>query len=206
VKQSTFVKNDHFLQKWTASPEGSGVKRDILDDDQKGAGIGDSSGLWNDEIEQLMRKHSKQGFKGVYSLDEIQNIPFNTNDKKISFIMNTQPSYVKMGHWVSIFITPTTLEYYDPFGEEPPKKFLKVILPKLKMWMPNNLFQFKINRIKFQRNNSNNCGYFAMQFLTNRYKGIPFKEVTGFTKFDQSLRGEKIIKEFKRKCKQFGFI
>ena len=163
-------------------------------------------GLWNDEIEQLMRKYVKKGFKGVYSIDELNKIIFNPNDTKISFIMNTQPSYVKMGHWVSILITPDTLEYYDPFGEDPPKIFLKDLLPKLKMWMPNNLFQFKINRIKFQRNNSNNCGYHAMKFLIDRHKGIPFKDVTGFTKFDQSLRGEKIIKEFKKKCKQFGYV
>ena len=153
-----------------------------------------------------MRKHTKQGFKGVYSWEQLKDVPFNKQDKSISFILNTQPSWVKMGHWVAVMITHDTLEYYDPFGEDPPKGFLNVIQPKLKKWNKSNLFQYKINRIKFQRNNSNNCGYFAMSFLIDRYKGHKFKDITGFTKFDQSLKGEQLIKTFKRKCKKFGYI
>ena len=178
----------------------------ILQKDQRGSGVGDSSGLYNDEIDELMRKHKKQGFKGTYAVDQLSSLHFNPKEQSFSFVMNTEPSNVAFGHWVSIYVTKDKLEYFDPFGEEPSKRFKKAIKQMIQKWSPDNYLQFKINRIKFQRNNSNNCGYFAMKFLVDRYKGIPFKDATGFTKLEQSLKGEKMIKVFKKKCKDFGAI
>ena len=138
-------------------------------DGKHGKGIGDNSGLWSDEINKIMQSYAKKGFKGTFSIDEIGNVPINPNDKNISFIMNTTPSYVKKsGHWIAVMLTPDNLEYYDSFADEPSKEFLQNIKPLSYKWAPNKLLQFKINSVKKQNANSNNCGYFAILFLENR--------------------------------------
>jgi hypothetical protein len=68
------------------------------------------------------------------------------------------------------------------------------------------MFQFKVNNVKRQRNNSYNCGWFAMLFLKDRYGGMNFKDATGFKLLEDSLKGEKQIKAFKKKVKEFGYI
>ena len=172
-----------------------------------GGKIGDSSGLWSDEINKIMDKYKTKGFKGVYSIDELNKIPVNADDKEISFIMNTTPSYDnRSGHWIAIFINHDNVEYYDSFGDEPDKQFKKNIKELLYKISPNKLLQFKINNIKRQNGNSNNCGYFAMKFLQDRYAGKHFKIATGFNIFEDSHRGEKEIKAFKKKLIPFNYI
>ena len=172
-----------------------------------GGKIGDSSGLWSDEINKIMDKYKSKGFKGVYSIDELNKIPVNENDKEISFIMNTTPSNDnRSGHWIAVFINHDNVEYYDSFGDEPDKQFKKNIKQLLYKISPNKLLQFKINNIKRQNGNSNNCGYFAMKFLQDRYAGKHFKIATGFNIFEDSHRGEKEIKAFKKKLIPFNYI
>lgn len=179
-----------------------------LKKNKKGAGLADNhSGLWNYDIEKLMQQYGKKGFVGVYSVDKLNKVPVDASKNSISFIMNTMPSDVKFGHWIAIYLTPNTLEYYDPLGAEPNELFMKNIKHVLDKWT-NTPLQFKINRIRYQRTNSNNCGYFSMHFLVNRYKGKKFKDVTGYTKLVQSLQGERDIKRFKKqlKIKDFNLI
>jgi len=181
------------------------LEEDSLEEGQQGEGKGDD-GLWNHEIEHLMRKYKKKGFKGVYPIDHLNKIPFKRSDKVVTFVMNTSPSNVKEGHWVAIRMDPDTLEYYDSFGEKPPKKFVKAMKQLMKKWSPENLIQFKINRVKFQRSNSDNCGYFAMKFLDDRYKGNTFKESTGFERLSKVIKGEKEIRTFKERVKEFNSL
>ena len=174
---------------------------------QQAEGIGGTDGLWTDEIDKIMHKYRDKGFKGTYSIDELNKIPINGKEKIISFIMNTRPSYEKTsGHWVSVYITPENLEYIDSFADEPSDEFLKNIKPLIDKFSPNRLLQFKVNRIKKQRNNSNNCGYFAIKSIVDRYGGKNFKDITEFNKLENSIEGEKEIKAFKKKLKPFEYI
>lgn len=77
--------------------------------------------------------------------------------------------------------------------------------PLLKDWLGDKAknLQVKINKIRYQRMNSNNCGYFAMKFLIDRYQGKHFKEITGFNDFANILESEEQIKKFKKKIKPF---
>ena len=175
-------------------------------DPQKGAGLNDNTGLWNYEMEKLMKKFKNKGFKGVYSLDMVNEIPVNKSEPEISFIMNTQPQSVKFGHWVAVYMNHDNLEYYDSYGEDPPKKFLKEIKKVADKYSPNKLLQLKINRIKYQRVNTNNCGFFAMKFLKDRYGGKNFKDATGFSIINKALKGEKEIEAFKKRVIEFGHI
>jgi len=96
---------------------------ELLEKPKKGTGIGDSTGLWSDEIDKIMDKYKKRGYKGTVSIDQIGNIQFNPKDKHISFIMNTTPSTSnKSGHWIAVYMNHDNLEYYDSFGDDPELK------------------------------------------------------------------------------------
>jgi len=169
------------------------------DADQGGAGMIDS-GLTNFEIEKFMKDYDKDGFIGVYAIDQLKKIKKVGND--FSFIMNTQPINVPIGHWIAVKIDRDTIEYYDSFAGDPPDELLKW----LKKRLAPNVYQLKINRTKFQKANTSNCGYFAMDFLAKRYGGESFKEATGFKVFEDSIKGEKEIKKLKKSIQEFGFI
>lgn len=176
--------------------------------DQGGKGESSKSkGLSNLEIDEHMKDYHKKGFKGTFAIDQISEIPINKSDKSFSFVMNTEPIRVSVGHWVSVLITRDTIEYYDSFGEDPPKNFMKNLKPLLKKFGDSeSIYQLKINRTKFQKINTDNCGYFAIDFLLKRYKGKSFKDATGFDIIENSMKGEKDIKKLKNKIKDFSHI
>ena len=167
-------------------------------------GDGKNDGLFNDEINKMMK--TIKNFKGTYALDQVQDIKINKSDPYFSFVMNTEPIKVPSGHWVSWFITPTTIEYYDSFGEDPNSESLEKVFKLTNQYRPNNKYQVKINRIKYQRNNTQNCGWFAMKFIKDRSTGKSFKDATGFKIIEDSLKGEKEIKKFKSKVEDFGYV
>ena len=158
------------------------------DNPQVGDGAG-NNGLLDSKIAELMR--DVPGFKGVYALDELKNV----SKEPGSFIYNTFPRAAGDGHWIACIITPDTIEHYDSFGEEPPAIFIDNF--------KNIGKQFKINNVKFQDVNSSNCGYFAMKFIRDRLAGKSFKDCTGWTIVENSVKGEKAIEKFKKHIKQF---
>jgi hypothetical protein len=99
-------------------------------------------------------------------------------------------------------VNKDTIEYFDCLSEEPSKEFYT----ESKKILPNGVYQYKINRIKFQDDSTKNCGWFAIKFLTDRYNGKTFKEATGFEAIDKSIKGEKDIEKFKQSTKKFGYI
>eukprot|EP00732_Lithocolla_globosa_P003507 Lithocolla_globosa_v1_NODE_2843_length_1850_cov_299.708635.p1 type:complete len:502 gc:universal NODE_2843_length_1850_cov_299.708635:1563-58(-) len=163
-------------------------------------------GLWNYEIDNFMRNHAKNGFKGTFAIDQLDKIQLNKSDTSFSFIMNTEPLKVSHGHWQAWFITPNTIEHYDSFGEEPNPHALEVIMKKLRKWRPNAKYQLKINNVKHQKVTSDNCGFFAMRFLRDRFSGKTFKEATGFNIIEKSIKNEKQIKQFKDMVEDFGIV
>lgn len=169
-----------------------------------GKGMNQEKGLYDYQIEKMMKPFVKHGFKGVYSIDEIDDIPINEGDKKVSFIMNLQPSDKGKGtHWVAVNIDGDSLEYYDSFADEPPKRFTKDIQNLIEKMDLENYLKFKVNKIKRQSVSSSNCGYFAMKFIMDRIKGIPFPESSGFSQVGE---GEADIEKFKKKFKPFEYI
>ena len=85
-------------------------------------------------------------------------------------------------------------------SQEPSKDFLKQIKKLIDRLNVNVYLKFKINRIQEQKTSTANCGWFAMKFIIDRKNGIPFKECT---KYNESVKGEKEIEEFKTK---FSYI
>lgn len=170
-----------------------------------GEGLNDSNGLWNTDINALMSPYTGDGYLGTCAIDTLKDMSI-TGD--CSFVMNVMPlSAHKVGHWVAIKIStaPNVLEYYDPYGLGPNDEFRDTIRTMLRK-LSDTPFQFKINRVQFQPVDSHDCGWFCVMFLTARYDGKPFKEVSGFDRIDQSKMGEQEVTEFKKRYKDFDTI
>ena len=172
------------------------------------AGKGTLDGLYDDQINAMMDKYVDKGYIGCISSDEVGKINPKDNDR-IGFVMNTLPStstaeeYANAGHWVGVYIDfkkDKSVEYFDPFGEDPPKDFFTQIKTLIdKKGLPYYL-KMKINRIKVQDDRTSTCGFHSARFLMDRFGGKPFRECTGFS---DVRHGEAQAKALEKK---FGFI
>jgi hypothetical protein len=79
---------------------------------------------------------------------------------------------------------------------EPPKKLMKEVNKLVERIKPNTYLKFKVNKIKHQRADNDNCGYHSMKFLQDRFNGIPFKECSGYSDIKNEKRRLKDIKKF----------
>ena len=196
---------------------------DLEEKDMSGKGGSkkqEEKGLYDSQINEFMRPFDKFGYLGTFSSDElpkvVQEIIERKNGKesyknRISFILNLDNSKSEGTHWVAIFIDPSfdqSLEYFDSFGEPPTENFMKNIKKIITAINPETYLKFKVNKVKQQRVTSDLCRYYAMYFIIQRYKGVPFDHITGFDKMLHSLvnKSEKKIKEFKNKINEFELI
>jgi len=169
--------------------------------EQRGEGGKKFGGLYNDQIEKIMDRYPR--FEGVYAADEITDLP---NKKKMGFVMNLDKSNKKGSHWVAVYIDTDkdrSVEYYDSYGDEPSKDFMKKIKEVIDRIDPDTYLKFKVNKIKQQSSNSNNCGIFAIKFLMDRFQGKKFVDCTGYS---DVKNGEKMAEELKHKFEKFGYI
>lgn len=171
----------------------------------KGKYEDDKNGIYNDELEQIFYDKLHK-FVPVISSDEMWMIEkmVNKETKKIGWIQNTEPSSSGGRHWVAYFINipEKEINYYDSLvennGMPPPEsmKGLKKIIDKIN---PEYYLKFKNNLCRYQNPKSNNCGYFSLKFILDRYNNIPFTECTGYDRVKNEYgEGEKMIKKFKK--------
>lgn len=164
----------------------------------------DKGGLYDSEINQIMRPYFRLGFKGCIPIDRISKIRIIPSEMKnrISFIMNTGVANSKGKHWIAVVFDfqDRSLLYYDSLAEQPTKMFLyqiKMLIDKMKL--PYYL-KMKINKIQSQSNVSDNCGWFAIKFIMDIYNEKEYKFCTGYMDIK---KGEKSIEPLKHK---FGYI
>ena len=123
--------------------------------------------------------------------------------------MNTDPSDKEGKHWVAVIIdlkNDMSVQYYDSFGRDPSKKFMKEIKKLIDKIKPNTYLKLKINSVQNQDKRSQNCGWFAMKFLIDRLKlDKSFAQATKYVtpQLDKSEEGESDISNLK---KGFGYI
>lgn len=175
------------------------------DDEQSGSGK-KQEGLYDDQIEDIMNKYKDKGYVGVYASDQLDKVPIK---RRMGFVMNTDPMSKPGKHWVAIYIdarphSDQSIEYYDSFADQPTQntmKYLKTIIDKLD---PDVYLKFKVNRIKHQSASSDNCGYFAMKFLMDRFNNQDWRDCSGYS---DVIKSEKDIKKFKNAInKKFTFL
>jgi hypothetical protein len=181
-----------------------------------GAYANDNDGIYNDELQEIFSDKTNK-FLPVIASDKMGSLlPLvDKNTKKFGWIQNTDKSSSMGRHWVAYFIDITNLEvnYFDSLvenGGEPPKESLKGLKRIIDKINPEYYLKLKTNLVMLQNPMSNNCGYFALKFIMDRYRNIPFKsatmydKVTGYKSDDDDDvithygDGEKMIQKFKR--------
>jgi hypothetical protein len=177
----------------------------VTEEEDKGYGNNNSlSGLYDTQINEIMKEFFKIGYKGTVPIDKISMIKIKPDEMKdrISFIMNTGTSKSKGKHWIAVVFDfqDRSLLYYDSLAEQPSKMFLYQIKQLIdKMKLPYYL-KIKINKIQRQSNVSDSCGWFAMKFIMDIYNEKEYKFCTGYMDIK---KGEKSIRSLKKK---FGYI
>ncbi|GAM28741.1 hypothetical protein SAMD00019534_119170 [Acytostelium subglobosum LB1] len=160
-------------------------------------------GLYDYEIDKLMQPYANDGFEGVIASDQLDELK---PKQHMSFIMNLDKSSQPGSHWVACYIDAKgdkSIEYYDSFGDDPSTDFMRRMKQLIEEIDPDVYLKFKVNRVIDQAVNTDTCGYHAMRFLLNRYRGVPFKEATGYS---DVRREEKKAREMKERYKRFGYL
>ena len=151
-------------------------------------------GLSDYEIDKAM-KDSKPEYLGCYAANEMHLLKPG-REKRVCWIMNTDPRGQPGTHWVAFFIDARphgthSVEYYDPLSDPMPaamfadlKKVVRAVNGEY------TYLKFRQNNIPDQSETSNNCGPFCIHFLKARLSGQSFAKATGW---DQ-LGEENIIK------------
>ena len=181
---------------------GRGISTFMNNMSGSGAYENDDDGIFNTELQEIF-KDKMNKFLPVIPADKMDELlPLvNKDTKKFGWIQNTENSDSMGRHWVAYFIDIPNLEvnYYDSLTEndgEPPKESLKGLKKIIDKIHPEYYLLFKYNQIQDQSPSSKNCGYFALKFIMDRYRNVPFKVASGFDK--HYYAGEKMIKRFKK--------
>jgi hypothetical protein len=185
----------------------------------------DDDGLYNDEIEKVMKKRVSD-YVPVIPADKTDDLLkyVGRGDKRFSAIINTADSNSdgtgkrgnSLGHWYSIFINNEddypSIEVFDPLVSEKIDDRLYNTLRKIARKMNSELyFKFKQNMLRRQKLTKSTCGWHAMKFIQDRINGIPFSEASGYDDFieqrhkgaDDSADGEKEIEKYKKKYESY---
>ena len=145
---------------------------------------------------------SEPKYFGCISRDEIHKLQLDDGGK-YGFVYNTVPSNKPTkyeGHWRAIYIDlddDKSIDHYDSFGEPAEEDIQNQIGVLLKPFNLPYYLKWKDNKIVNQRSNSSNCGFFCVNFLQDRFEGIPFVDSTGFSNVNKA---EKDLK------KKFGYL
>jgi len=188
--------------------EGSGSEDNLVDDLNKlieslkkqDGGMLDQPDqkLSNFDIEKHMDRYDN--FFGVYAKDMLYKvIPLIQPGSSGGVIMNLDNNGQPGSHWVALYWDANkdySIEYFDSFGREPPKETLEDITKIIKKLKPNKHMKLKINRIQNQDKSSVSCGFIAMRFLMDRFRGKNFKKSTGYGINKSEDMAEKMYERF----------
>jgi len=170
-----------------------------------GAIIDPELGMTNIQIDELMEPYRRSGFMGVISADQIKMLAnqVQRRQRRVSFIMNLDPSDEPGSHWVAVYICKRpdwSLEYFDPLADEPSKQFSNDISSIVGEMDPDVYLKFKVNRIRVQEYDTTTCGMHSVRFLMERYNNVPWRECTGY-----DALGEKKTQRLADKLPKYGY-
>ncbi|EGG15065.1 hypothetical protein DFA_09888 [Cavenderia fasciculata] len=102
-----------------------------------------NKGLYDSEIERIMKPYHRKGFERVIASDQLNLLE---PKDKMSFIMNLDPHNKPGSHWVAVYIDADkdkSVEYYDSFGQEPTDDFMKQLKDLIDEINPDYYLNFK---------------------------------------------------------------
>jgi len=90
------------------------------------------------QITKILCKSLGKCFKGVFSMDEWRSLKIEP--KPAAYVFNTQPSHVRFGHWIGVYIRKNGKAiFFDSFGRSPENLgFLQFLEKHAKTWQYNN--------------------------------------------------------------------
>jgi hypothetical protein len=184
----------------TSEAEKSGAE-ESKDQGERSTGAGKytawNDGLYDDQIENILQSKTKR-FVPVIMSDEIPSLVkyVNPKTKEFGFVINSTSSRTQGQHWRAVFLDfiNCEIDYYDSLVSQPTKQFLKDIKLLVDKVNPPCYMKIKVNLVKTQGDDTQNCGFFAAKFLIDRFKNKPFKEAS---MVDKSDIGEYNIEKFK---------
>jgi hypothetical protein len=154
-------------------------------------------GMTSDEIAQVLKKKTHHVIPVIASDQIATLLPLvNHTTKQFGFVINSQSEQKPGMHWKAIYFDRKRAEvcYFDSLVSEPTEAVMRGIKQIMRKMADPLYFKFKINRIKFQADDSSTCGAFALKFIADMYAGKQFKVATRFT--DDSIDGEKSIRKY----------
>jgi hypothetical protein len=184
-----------------------------------GSGESQDDGLYNDQIEQIMKKRINN-FVPVVAKDQVDSLLgyVKKGDKFFSAVINTDPVSGGGRHWRCIVMDNRddfpSAEYFDPLCEtmKPEESLLNVMREIAKKMNPEKYFKYKFSEIRRQSFNKSNCGYHVCKYIEDRWNGIPFSEASGYDDYqkrmrgkgapDNSVDGEKELKNYEKMIKK----
>ncbi|EGG20063.1 hypothetical protein DFA_07180 [Cavenderia fasciculata] len=113
-----------------------------------------NKGLYDSEIERIMKPYHRKGFERVIASDQLNLLE---PKDKMSFIMNLDPHNKPGSHWVAVYIDADkdkSVEYYDSFGQEPTDDFMKQLKDLIDEINPDYYLKFKVNKVIAQASNN----------------------------------------------------
>ena len=177
----------------------NGVINAISDNfpEMKGSGESEDDGLYNDQIEQILKKRINN-FVPVVAKDQVDSLLgyVKKGDKFFSAVVNTDPSSSGGRHWRCIVMDNRddfqSAEYFDPLCEtmKPEESLLNVMREIAKKMNPEKYFKYKFSEIRRQSFNKSNCGYHVCKYIEDRYNGIPFSEASGYDDYEKRMKGK----------------
>jgi len=179
----------------------------------RGKGSDSPQEMWDDQITRAMQPWVRKGFQGVISVDELlEKVPFINDSDNIGFIVNLSKRDSKDGgsHWVALvfrFKNRAEVDYVDSFGDPPPALLMAEIKEYLKYRKGLRvLMKMKVNKVKFQRENSVTCGAHAMRVVQQLLDGDSFKYVTQWDTNKAEVVARQIQAGAGSVVKRFGYV
>ena len=117
------------------------------------------------QLLHALKRTMGDGCVGVFPSDRL---PKNIQPP-CGFIVNTDPSTQPGTHWIAIFFSPETVEYFDSYGQKPSTTSIsKWLLDYKPYW---------INKKRIQGPGSSVCGHYCTYFLIQRWKGVETEDI-----------------------------
>ena len=200
-----------------ATPVSSVAPSQGVSESKTGFGEEGDNGLYNDQIQNIMKKRIKN-FVPVVASDQVNSLlnHVGKGDKFFTAVINTDPSHKSGRHWTGIVMDNRddypSAEFFDSLAEndEPPEALLNVMKLIARKMNPEKYFKYKFNRLQRQNSKSTNCGMHVMKFIEDRYNGDSFEEASGWKSYmdrqrgkgiEDSKDGESELKPYEKKIK-----
>lgn len=133
------------------------------------------------QIERILKQdfYVNPTFHGVCAIDTLPHFEYG------SCVFNTAPSTKKSGHWIALYVTDSTVEYFDSYGREPSRSL------KRRWW--NKLWCSNV--VPLQSPLSAVCGQYCIYYLLHRARGFSMASIVMDFGSDVDLNDE-MVHEF----------